>query len=112
MQFSAQGSVVTVGTRGRRDFGRRVKKVLDLGSRLVVLLDSEDGPPISENVVALDGTAQVIWRVQQFEFPNGRTPYTQVSIADDGTVKAYNFSGIMAVLDPQTGRIVRSYVAK
>jgi hypothetical protein len=112
MQFSAQGSVVTLSGGSRRDFGRRVKKVLDLGTRLVVLLDSDDGPPVSENVVALDSSAQVIWRVQEFDFPNGRTPYTQISQAEDGTVKAYNFSGIMVVLDPQTGRITRSYVAK
>ena len=112
MRFSTQGSVVTISGGNHHDFGRQIKRVLDLGSQLVVLLDADDGPPTSENVEALDESGQIIWRVQQFDFPHGRTPYTQISLAHDGTVKAYNFSGIMAVIDPRTGRIIRSYVAK
>lgn len=112
MQFSVEGSIVRLDSGAVRDFGRRVQRIVDTGSLLVVLLDPDDGSTVSENVFALDSNAQVVWRVQEFEFPNGRTPYTQISRGDDGSIKAYNFSGIMAVLDPTSGRVIRSYVAK
>ena len=112
MRFDVHGNTVRMASGTEQDFGRHIVCALDTGHILVVLLDPDDGPPMSENVFGLDDSARIVWRVQEFEFPNGRSPYTQISQSEDGSVKAYNFSGIMAVLEPQSGRITRSYLAK
>jgi hypothetical protein len=112
MTFSAHGNLLLTASGASHDFGRRIKRVLDLRTVLVVLLDAEDGAPLSENIYGVDYSGRVVWRVQAFEFPHGRSPYTQISAAEGGRVNAYNFSGIMAEVDSRDGRIIRSYLSK
>lgn len=112
MHFDIQGSTVRTGTGATRDFGRRIRRAVDLGPILVVLLDPDDGPGTSENVYALDASARLVWRVQARQFPNGRTPYSQISRTDEGAIEAWNPCGVMVVLNPRDGRIIHSYLSK
>ena|SRR5436190_2209401 len=112
MQFAVVGTAVIVGAGSRYDFGRQVRRVVDIGDRLVVLLDPQDGSPIAENIVCVNSTGQLLWRVERFVGPHGHTPYGEISVNADGRISAHNLSGIMAILDPRSGRVVDSYVAK
>ena len=99
-------AVELVGGR-RVQFDAPILDTLDLGSVLIVILDPGSGGQLPENVYAVDGEGRMLWRVQEFEFPHGRSPYTGAYVLPDG-LALYNRCGVEALVDPVTGRILRS----
>lgn len=102
MKYQVHETAIQV-PMGKRDFGRRVLEVADLGSVLVVLIDPSAGGP-SENVYGLDVAGNILWQVMPHEFPDGRTPYSGVNRLPDG-VSLYHPTGFEVFVDPRTGRI-------
>ena len=78
---------------------------------MIVVLDPGPSRAMPENVYALNAEGRVVWRVQRFEFPRGRTPYTGAyEVA--GELALFNQSGVEAFIDRSTGRILRTELVR
>jgi hypothetical protein len=105
MRFRVLRDAIEFASGQRAQFSAPVLHTLDLGDLLIVILDPGPSGQFPENVYAIDGEGRVVWRVQEYEFPHGRTPYTGAYVAPAG-LALYNRSGVEAIVDPSNGRIV------
>lgn len=111
MNFRVVGNAIEFSGGHRAQLDAPVLHTLDLGHLLIVVLDPGPLGNYPENVIALNDEGRWVWRVQEFEFPHGRTPYTGAYLTRGG-LALYNQSGVEAFIDQASGRIQRTDLAR
>ena len=113
MSVRIEGKRVRLASGATFDAGRRVLRALDTGSILVLLLEPLDGAPMYNNVVGVERDGSVSWQIEEVQMgDDDREAFGELSLRENGELYAYHGSGLMRVLDPTTGAVLRSFVAK
>jgi len=85
-------------------------KAVAIGNELVVLFDKwaeADRHTPFDNVVCLDESGKVLWRIQEFTEVRGRSSfYTGISLNEKNELLAYNPMGFSCRIDIETGKII------
>ena len=66
----------------------------------------------AEIVQRISKEGGVVWQVPHFDWVKGNSPYTEIDVADEGTlVRLWNYRCTNIFLDPLTGRFVREQIS-
>jgi hypothetical protein len=65
------------------------------------------------NVLCVDEDGRILWQIEEFKGVKGRSSYyTNVWLAEDGKLHAYNPLGFDCLIDIETGKILESEFIK
>jgi hypothetical protein len=87
------------------------------GSRilLVQMLCATDSAPdkdVERNIFRVSKVGEVLWQVLVREKAYPRSPFTGISINDQGNVRAYSWEGVEYEIDIATGHEIASHFVK
>lgn len=96
----------------RVDFEHNIEDVKEIEGIIVVLLDIGRGVRFYNNVFGLNQDGELLWQVQDpcevyNVIPHG-VPYVAIRINEAKQLLAYDFSGGIYFLNPNTGKIIGS----
>lgn len=91
--------------------------ILELDEIFLVLVEdfdlSPDDPNVGRNIIALDKSGNVVWRVQPFwhtvRAEDGRKvpdSYRSLRLEEGNKIYSYQGIGYVCEIDPQTGKII------
>lgn len=89
-----------------------ISSVLPVEDRVVLLLTKASKWGSSQNLVCLDGYAELVWRAPILESSPYPKEYASVAISEEGLLVAHTWGGVRATLDPMTGRVLSEEFVK
>lgn len=89
-----------------------IAQVIEAHGVFVVRTEPPPGSCDDENIFGVAGDARVRWQVPRVPHVYEDSPYTGMTVGDDGLIRAHNWDGLTLVLDPATGREMRRYESR
>ncbi len=98
-------------------FEKNIYQHLIFSEGVVVLLSSRLSVDEQEerNVYFVDLKGVIKWQIEHNSKPSelgGYQGYTDISLDEDGTLRAYSFAGMSNTIDIKTGKIITRTMAK
>lgn len=111
MNISFSGSVLNISSEITASFPHDIKKVIAFDEVIVVLLDVAAGVILNENVFGLSFDGKKKWQIERIVPDKRASSFVNIEKTGEG-LDAYNWSGIRARVNLETGKVVHKRITK
>jgi len=106
---------ITLSNGYSLDFEYPIKKVLQVGCTVIILIEPPASIIYNHNVFAFSITGDFLWRIGDVKFyywSSGNCPYIGLIVNNDGDLLLFNWCDTAVIVNPLTGEVVRTYQTK
>lgn len=110
MNISYNGKVLIIDGNSI-EFSHEIRQVEMIKNMVIVLLAIPQNDNTLDNIYAVSGKADVLWRVKSMLVDYTRLPYEQMVIHGD-EIRATDFYGRRVFISENTGEIIKKDIVK
>lgn len=115
MSYIVDLNKITLANGYSIEFEYQIKKTLTIREIVIIVIDPPFDVVYNYNVLAISLTGDFLWRIGEvslYYWGSNHCPYIGTIINEDHELVLFNWCDTAVIVQPETGKIIRTYQTK